>query len=362
MPPLSPLPSARRAAGVSLEQRVLGLGVERGGRLVEHQHQRVVAHEAAGERELLPLPEPHLDAVVPGRPELGVEPVREPIDHVVGTGPVDRDRHRRTLVDPRLVAQADGRLRVELEAEEVLERAGELFAPLCADPARSTPSTRIAPAVGVYIRHSSLTSVVLPAPFSPTIATTAPAGSSRFTSSSTSRSVPGYANDTWSNRTLRSMRSGAAARRPRRARRRSPRATRAAATSRARCRAGSRARRPPPRRTATAGCRRRARAARRPPGVETARHEHDRAHVGGAEHRPRPACAQRGRGNAPRRSARTTRSQLAALLDERRTEPLTRTSLPAGAVVPSTNRCRARRSCGATRSSTSRSTPAAMSR
>ena len=33
--------------GEALEQRVLGLGVERGGRLVEHEQQRVLAHEPA---------------------------------------------------------------------------------------------------------------------------------------------------------------------------------------------------------------------------------------------------------------------------------------------------------------------------
>src|SRR4030095_2257975 len=52
------------------------------------------------------------------------------------------------------------------------------------------------PDEGSYIFASSLTSVVLPAPFSPTIATTAPAGSSRFTAATTHRSGPGQGNDT----------------------------------------------------------------------------------------------------------------------------------------------------------------------
>ena len=43
--------------------------------------------------------------------------------------------------------------------------------------ASGVSSTRIAPDVGSYIFASSFTSVVLPAPFSPTMATTAPAGS-----------------------------------------------------------------------------------------------------------------------------------------------------------------------------------------
>ena len=50
---------------------------------------------------------------------------------------------------------------------------------------------------------------------------------------------------------------------------RSPRARPAAATSRARCRAGTRSRRPWRRRTATAGCRRRARAAPIPAGASS---------------------------------------------------------------------------------------------
>ena len=57
--------------------------------------------------------------------------------------------------------------------------------------ASGVSSTKIEPDEGSYIFASSLTSVVLPAPFSPTIATTAPAGSVSDTSSSTTRDVPG---------------------------------------------------------------------------------------------------------------------------------------------------------------------------
>src|SRR5437016_5237963 len=66
--------------------------------------------------------------------------------------------------------------------------------------ASGVSSRRIEPDDGSYIFASSLTRVVLPAPFSPTIATTAPAGSVTDTSSSTTRDVPGYANDTLSSR------------------------------------------------------------------------------------------------------------------------------------------------------------------
>ena len=52
------------------------------------EQQRVLAHEAAGQRELLPLTEGHLDALVPGRSELGVEAGGQPVDDVVRAGPV----------------------------------------------------------------------------------------------------------------------------------------------------------------------------------------------------------------------------------------------------------------------------------
>ena len=54
----------------------------------------------------------------------------------------------------------------------------------------------------------SLTSVDLPAPFSPTMATTEPAGSSRSTSSSTSRLDPGRLNETLRSATPAVSRSG----------------------------------------------------------------------------------------------------------------------------------------------------------
>ena len=132
MPPLpsSSFGTSPRRRGVALEQCVLGLGVERRCRLVEDQHERVGAHEAAGERELLPLPVRDLDAGVPRRSELRVEPVGEAVDHVVGAGPTDGVGDRRPLVHPRLVAEPDRGHGAELEAEEVLERPGEPGAPL----------------------------------------------------------------------------------------------------------------------------------------------------------------------------------------------------------------------------------------
>jgi hypothetical protein len=43
--------------GVALEQRVFRLGIQRGSRFVEDQQQRLIAHEATGQREFLPLAE-----------------------------------------------------------------------------------------------------------------------------------------------------------------------------------------------------------------------------------------------------------------------------------------------------------------
>ena len=62
-----------RCRGVTFEQRVLRLGIERRRRLVEHEEQWMIAHEAACERQLLPLTKGHVDTVGPGRTELRVE-------------------------------------------------------------------------------------------------------------------------------------------------------------------------------------------------------------------------------------------------------------------------------------------------
>lgn len=55
------------SGGVPLEQRVLRLRIQRRRRFVEHEHERVVAHEPPRQRELLPLSERDLDATR-GRP------------------------------------------------------------------------------------------------------------------------------------------------------------------------------------------------------------------------------------------------------------------------------------------------------
>ena len=114
-----------RGAGVALEQRVLRLGVERGGRLVEHQHQRLVAHEAARQRQLLPLAERDVDALGPGRPQLRVQPRRSRSTTSSAPARPTAARHRRLVVEARHVADADRLPRAELEAKEVLKGAGQ---------------------------------------------------------------------------------------------------------------------------------------------------------------------------------------------------------------------------------------------
>ena len=96
-----------RRGGVALEQRVLGFGVERGGRFVEHQQQRPLAHEAARQRELLPLPERQLDAVRPRRPELRVE--SRPAARSMTSSAPARPTARRTAASSSSAARRRGR-------------------------------------------------------------------------------------------------------------------------------------------------------------------------------------------------------------------------------------------------------------
>ena len=113
---------AAGAGRVALEQRVLGLGVEGGGGLVEHQQQRLVAHEAAGERELLPLAKGDLDAAGPCGAELRLEARAQPIHDIVGTGAANGGDDGGLVVEPGHITDAHGVAGPELEAEEVLER------------------------------------------------------------------------------------------------------------------------------------------------------------------------------------------------------------------------------------------------
>ncbi|MCY1440210.1 hypothetical protein D9M71_564750 [compost metagenome] len=64
---------------------------------------------------------------------------------------------------------------------------------------RSMPSSRMRPSSGSYSRASSFTSVVLPAPFSPTRASTSPARSSKSRWRTAQLSASGYWKPTFSN-------------------------------------------------------------------------------------------------------------------------------------------------------------------
>ena len=167
-----------RRVRVALEQRVLGLGVERRRRLVEHEEQRALAHEAARERELLPLAEGDLDAARPGRAELRVEPAGSRATTSSRPARATAAVDRRRIVEARDVADADGWRAGSSKRKKSwnapASRARQSSARMRASGA---PSTRMRPAVGSYSSQSSFTSVLLPAPFSPTSATTAPAGS-----------------------------------------------------------------------------------------------------------------------------------------------------------------------------------------
>ena len=358
-----PLPGG---VGVALEQRVLGLGVERRGRLVEHEQQRVVAHEAAGQRQLLPLAERHLDAVGPGRAELRVEPGGE-------RGRPRRRRRpgRRRAVHRRRRRRAAARRRArptwraaQLEAEEVLERAGQARRatrrPACA-PA-SAPSTRMRAArrlveLGQQLDQRRLAGAVLAderddragrqvevdvvehQPLGARVgerhvveadavvrAGRAPAGRRSATSDGGVVLEPGQA-------------PGAV----------EPDAAQEADLADGRADVG---RQPRARRRAPAA--RRPAAASRPDG-----HEHDGADVGQRRTPPTPACATarcaqraaRDRAVPRAPTPRGARATSAAPM------PVTRTSLPGGAVVAVTNRWRARRSGWRPRSSAARSTP-----
>src|SRR5213593_428571 len=111
-----------RGGRVALEERMLGLGIKRRRRLVEDQQQRLVAHEAAGQRELLPLAERHIDASGPRRTQLRLEPRRQARDDVPGAGAIDGGDNSGLVIYAGHVAEADGVAGAKLEAEEILER------------------------------------------------------------------------------------------------------------------------------------------------------------------------------------------------------------------------------------------------
>ena len=139
----------------------------------------------------------------------------------------------------------------------------------------------------------------------------------------------------------------------RRARRRSPRARPAAASRPARCRAGSRSRRRWRRCRPTAARPAASTSSTSPGGRVQARRPRTRRRRRRRRRRPpRRACARRRWPSGPRRPGRTSApTPRGARRRARSPMPVTRTSLPGGAVVAMMNRWRASRSSGAPRSS-----------
>ena len=125
-----------RGGRITLEQRVLGFRVERGGGLVQHQQQGMVAHEAPRQRQLLPLPKTHVHARRPARPELGRETRHEAFDHIGRAGAIHGGHHGRFVVQPRHVANTHTVARGEFEAKEILKRAGQPLPPVVDADAR----------------------------------------------------------------------------------------------------------------------------------------------------------------------------------------------------------------------------------
>jgi len=85
---------------------VLGFGVKRRRWLIQHQHQRAFAHEAAGERQLLPLPEADVHAAGPARTQLRLEAGDQLRDNILCSRPIDSRRHRRRILKTHYITDA----------------------------------------------------------------------------------------------------------------------------------------------------------------------------------------------------------------------------------------------------------------
>src|SRR5688500_8642152 len=101
---------------------MLGFCIERRRRFIENQQQRLLPHETARKRELLPLTERHVDTSGPRRPELRIQSRSESRDDIARACTVDGADDRRLIVDTRGVAETDRVSRAKLESKEILER------------------------------------------------------------------------------------------------------------------------------------------------------------------------------------------------------------------------------------------------
>ena len=186
-PPLRELPEAR-------EDRVLGLGVERRGRLVEHEDVRLLAHERARQRDLLPLPARQLRPVLEPPPERRIEPARQRRHHLRRPAALDRALDARLVLQVLDAPHPDVLAHLELVLVEVLEEHAEALPQRLRVPlAQVPPVEQDAPLGRLVEARQELHERRLPgavlarrAPGSP------PPGSSRLTCRSAHASLPGY--------------------------------------------------------------------------------------------------------------------------------------------------------------------------
>ena len=146
---MRPSPVAVRGGGVALEERVLGLGVERGGRFVEHEHSGSSRMKPRASASFCHWPN---DTSTPSGqvgPSCVSRPAARRVDDVVGAGPVDRADDGRLVVEARHVAHADRVPGAELEAKKSWKAPARSRAPrVGAACARAAVVDRIRPEVG----------------------------------------------------------------------------------------------------------------------------------------------------------------------------------------------------------------------
>ena len=104
------------------------LGVERGGGLVQHQQLGAIAHEGAGERDLLPLAARQLVALLEPAAQHGVELLRQLVDHRPRSGAIDRRVDARPVRDGVHLAQPDVLQGRELVLHVILEEDADAVA------------------------------------------------------------------------------------------------------------------------------------------------------------------------------------------------------------------------------------------
>ena len=109
----------------ALEDRLLGLRIERRGGLVEHEDVRLLAHEAARERHLLPLAPRELDAVLEPLSERGLDAGGEVGDERVRAALLHGALDSRHLLEVLDAADADVLAELQLVLVEVLEHDAE---------------------------------------------------------------------------------------------------------------------------------------------------------------------------------------------------------------------------------------------